>query len=329
MQNKFNLFKGNVLNYYKDWEKPQVIISDGAYGVLGFKGDTNSPIMLKEWYKEHIKKWSELASAGTTLWFWNTEIGWANIHNELIKNGWEYLNFITWNKGIQHIAGNCNLKTLKSFPVVTEVCVHYYKTPTFNVNEKSLPLKEWLRYEWNRAKLTLKQANIACGVANAASRKYLTRDHLWYAPPPEHFEAMVNYASENGLEEGKPYFSIDGKSPLKRSIYESYFPKFYGKYGITNVIDYPPLHSKERIKINGSSKYFHLNQKPLKLMELLIETSSDEGDVIWEPFGGLFTASLAASKLKRVAFAAEIQEMIFEKGRQRFSSVQTELIQMF
>lgn len=35
-----NLFNDNVENLYDFWEAPHIIISDGACGVLGFKGDT-------------------------------------------------------------------------------------------------------------------------------------------------------------------------------------------------------------------------------------------------------------------------------------------------
>ena len=49
----------------------------------------------------------------------------------------------------------------------------------------------------------------------------------------------------------------------------------------------------------------HLNQKPLEFMERLIEAVTEPGDVIWEPFGGLCSASLAAVTLGRRAFAAE------------------------
>jgi site-specific DNA-methyltransferase (adenine-specific) len=49
----------------------------------------------------------------------------------------------------------------------------------------------------------------------------------------------------------------------------------------------------------------HLNQKPLEFMERLIAAVTEPGDVIWEPFGGLCSASLAAVMLGRRAFAAE------------------------
>lgn len=34
-------------------------------------------------------------------------------------------------------------------------------------------------HEWQRAGLPLYKANEACGVKNAATRKYLTQDWLW------------------------------------------------------------------------------------------------------------------------------------------------------
>ena len=61
----------------------------------------------------------------------------------------------------------------------------------------------------------------------------------------------------------------------------------------------------------------HLNQKPLDLMRLIIEASTDVGDVVWEPFGGLFSASIAARSLQRRAYAAEIDEDCFALGVQR------------
>ena len=39
-------------------------------------------------------------------------------------------------------------------------------------------MQEWLRAEWRRTGLPWRAANEACGVSNAATRKYLTGDHL-------------------------------------------------------------------------------------------------------------------------------------------------------
>lgn len=319
------LYNQDVSNLYKEWTPPNVIISDGGYGVSGFKGDAKEPSGLRTWYRHHIQSWSIYSRPGTTLWFWNTEIGWATVHPILDEYGWEYVNCNVWNKGIQHIAGNCNLPMLKSFPIVTEVCVQYVRRAEFSVTGEILSLKEWLRYEWERTKLPLYKANEACGVANAATRKYLTKDHLWYAPPPDVFAKLIIYANEHGALEGKPYFSFNGKKPATQDEYASLFARFEGKYGITNVWNHPPLHNEERVKLPGSSKYAHLNQKPLKLISLTLEVSSNPGDVIWEPFGGLCTAGLASHLTGRIAYCAEIDSQIFQLAVNRFEEYDRKL----
>ena len=55
-------------------------------------------------------------------------------------------------------------------------------------------------------------------------------------------------------------------------------------------------------------------------MKMIIEASSDPGDVVWEPFGGLFTACLAASEVKRKAFGCEIDPTYFQYGVSRFTT---------
>lgn len=317
--NQIEIHHGDFLKVSKSWETPTVIVSDGPYGIGGFPGDPKTPNELGEIYRPFIEDWSERSTPNTTLWFWNTELGWANVHPVLIANGWEFVNCHIWNKGLGHIAGNANTKTLRKFPVVTEVCVQYVKKPSFKVNGQALSMQDWLRYEWKRTGLPLSKTNEACEVKNAATRKYFTDCHLWYFPPPEAFEKIVNYANAFGKAEGKPYFSIDGQQSLSKDEWENMRSKFKCAFGVTNVWDSPPLNGKERLK-NGS-KALHLNQKPLKFMELIINSSSDEGDVIWEPFGGLCSAAVASYRLKRKCYASEISEDVFNMATKRVQAL--------
>ena len=310
------IYNADVLDLYDEWPAPKVIVSDGPYGLNAFYGDCKTPEDLVEWYEPHIKAWSKKSPPGTTLWFWCSEIGWAYVHHVLTKHGWVYVRFNVWDKGIAHVAGNTNLKKLKEFPCVTEACVQYVKEARID----GLTLKEWLRKEWERTGLPLYKANEAAGVANAASRKWLTKDHLWYPPPPEEFEKLVKYANEHGRPEGRPYFSVGGK-PMTKDEYAKLLPKFYCKPGITNVWREPPLHGSERIKVKNGGKSVHLNQKPLKLMRLIIESSSDVGDIVWEPFGGLCSAAVAAHQLSRRCYAAEINRKFYEIAVERLKKV--------
>ena len=313
---------GDALIYYDQWDSPALIVSDGPYGLSGYDGDLARPEQLRQWYEPHVAAWTRRATASTTLWFWNTEVGWAEVHPVLRDAGWIYRACCVWDKGLAHVAGNTNTQTLRKFPVVTEVCVHYVRQPQFRLAAADSPLsaQQWLRTEWRRTGLPLSKSNEACGVKNAATRKYLTGDYLWYFPPPDVFQRLVDYANTHGDPSGCPYFSVDGETSLAASQWEQLRGKFHCEAGVTNVWHVPAVRGKERIKVQGS--VVHPNQKPLALMQLLVNSCSDPGDAVWEPFGGLCTASIAAAEAGRRAFAAEIKQAVYEQALERIQRTQ-------
>ncbi len=290
------------------------VISDGPYGINGYPGDTKKPEHLPQIYEPHIAAWSKAANTQTTLWFWNTEIGWAIMHPILVKHGWIYRSCNIWDKGVSHIAGNCNGKTMRKFPVVTEICVHYIREPQFNdVGGNRLSLQDWLRNEWRRTGLPFHKANEACEVKNAASRKYLTADHMFYPPPPDIFAKLAIYANKYGNLDGKPYFNLNDEEVenglLIQDKWQKLQSKFNFEYGGTNVWRLPANRGKERLK--DGMKVVHGNQKPFSLMERIIKASTDENDVIWEPFCGLASASIIADSLNRIAYTSEISNSYY------------------
>ena len=115
------LHRGNVLDLYAAWVPPVVIVSDGPYG-LGGEGDVKRVGDLPDWYEPHVRAWASKATALTTLWFWNTEIGWDTVHSVLARHGWVYRQCCVWDKGLTHAANHTNTRTLRKLPTVTEVC---------------------------------------------------------------------------------------------------------------------------------------------------------------------------------------------------------------
>jgi site-specific DNA-methyltransferase (adenine-specific) len=312
-------------NLYPGWPTPTCIVSDGPYGVNGFPGDNHNAESLAEWYEPHIKAWSKYSTPETTLWFWNTEVGWATVHPVLVANGWEYRCCNTWDKGLGHTAGNSNTQTLRKFPIVTEVCVHCVKAATFQVGRRCLTMQDWLREEWKRTGLAFRLANEACGLLNAATRKYLTSDHLWYYPPVEAFVKLARYANEHGDPAGRPYFSVDGERPLSGRSWAKLRAKFRCDAGVTNVWREPQVSGSERIqgKRNGMRYKFsslHGSQKPLRFIELTIRASTDEGDVVWEPFGGLCPGAIVSYNFRRRYYGAEIIREFYAAAVERLAT---------
>ncbi len=302
---------------YGSWPAPTAIVADGPYGVSGFPGDLPTPEGLAEWYAPHVAQWAKYASPETTLWFWGTELSWATVHPVLTLHGWDYRSCHIWDKGVGHIAGNVNGNTIRRFPVVTEVCVQYVRRVELRTGDgELLPMQAWLRHEWQRSGLPLSKTNEAAGVKNAATRKWFTARHLWYFPPPQAMEALAFYAQRHGKATSHPYFSLDGEKLLTAEQWARMRAKWHHEHAITNVWQEPAVRGDERLKIKGN-KSLHYNQKPLRLVMLSIRACTDSGDVVWEPFGGLCTAALAALQSDRRAVAAEISSEVFDAATAR------------
>ncbi|MBC6415972.1 MAG: site-specific DNA-methyltransferase [Bdellovibrionales bacterium] len=84
-------------------------------------------------------------------------------------------------------------------------------------------------------------------------------------------------------------------------------PTFNSKYdnGVYNI----PIHREKRI---------HPTQKPLKLMEALIDKHTKTNDLVVDPFLGSGSTALASHKLKRRFIGGDKDLFYVEKARNRF-----------
>jgi len=105
-----------------------------------------------------------------------------------------------------------------------------------------------------------------------------------------------------------------------------------------NLIDYrkenPAPYNTQ--KVPGNAWYFsrvrykmleyeeHPSQKPEALLERIIKTSSNPGDVVLDPFAGTFTTCAVAQKLGRASIGFEKEEEYIKIGLRRLN-IQTEI----
>ena len=61
----------------------------------------------------------------------------------------------------------------------------------------------------------------------------------------------------------------------------------------------------------------HPTQKPEALLERIIKASSNEGDIVLDPFAGSFTTSAVAARLGRIGIGIDMNEEYFEIGLRR------------
>ena len=150
-------------------------------------------------------------------------------------------------------------------------------------------------------------------------------------------EKLVSYANEHGDPNGRPYYALDGHQPVTGDEWSRLRYQWNHAHGITNVWDRPALRNIERVKSTGTRQAprvynptagvasFHLNQKPLEFMRRILASCTQPGDVVWEPFGGLCSASVAAIELGRVPYAAESDPQFSELAAQRLEDAAAEV----
>lgn len=92
-----------------------------------------------------------------------------------------------------------------------------------------------------------------------------------------------------------------------------------------DFIELPIVQGKERLR-NEGNKAIHPTQKPEKLLELIILASSNENDLILDPFFGTGTTGIVAKKLKRNYIGIEISENFTTIAKQRIENAQVNLI---
>jgi len=86
-----------------------------------------------------------------------------------------------------------------------------------------------------------------------------------------------------------------------------------------DFVEIPIVQGKERLK-NGDGRAFHPTQKPEKLIEIIITASSDEGDIVLDPFFGTGTTGAVAYKLKRHWIGIELNSKYETKAKERIES---------
>lgn len=82
--------------------------------------------------------------------------------------------------------------------------------------------------------------------------------------------------------------------------------------GTSDILSIPLKRNKDN---NGNN--IHDSEKPVSLMELLIENSSNEGEVVLKPFLGSGTTAIACKNLNRRCIGIEIDETYYNIAKKR------------
>ena len=107
---------------------------------------------------------------------------------------------------------------------------------------------------------------------------------------------------------------VEAKTGAKRKLidYRKTVPTVYSSEKVPgNVWEFP------RVRYRMDEYENHPTQKPISLLERIIKASSNEGDLVMDPFSGTFTTCFVAKQLGRNSIGIEMQDEYVKIGLRR------------
>lgn len=237
--------------------------------------------------------------------------------------------------------GNC-IDVLNQIPDGTISLI--FADPPYNIGKKfgdfkdawpsDIKYAEWC-YEW--LSLCIKKLTPTGSLYVMTSTQAMPYIDLWLRDRLSIMSRIVWHYDSSGVQAKKYYGSLyepilyATKDP-KNCTFNAAEIEVEARTGaVRNLIDYRkevPTPYKNT-KVPGNTWYMprvryrmpeyeeHPSQKPEALLERIIKASSNEGDIVLDPFGGTFTTSAVAQRLGRRSISIEMQDDYIKIGLRR------------
>jgi DNA modification methylase len=235
----------------------------------------------KDWCEKWIIELSRVTKKSASFFIFGFSYQLACLLPIIEKNGFKFRQQIVVWKGMKSAAGRVSSK-LKMFPTTTE---HIY----YFVKDSNDYIRDLLQTNANEKGLTAKEINVFLGKASNGGGTWSSiagkKQKKLQEPTKEDWEKL------SVLFEGLPK-------------YEDVVYTFNLPMGLTDVFDDIKFYTPKEEKI-------HPTEKPLKLMERLVLSCSNEGEIIIDPFMGGGSTAVACILNKRNFIGCELDENYF------------------
>ena len=271
----------NYLKKLNDNSVDCVILDPPYFNVINEKWDTqwNDLDEYLNWMENIVTDIDRVSKYSCSLWLFGFPYQLSYLIPIFEKNNFTYRQHITIDKGIRSVAGRTS-KKLKMFPTATEYLVYFHK-------EARPIIKKHLQDKKEEKKLSSKEINTHLGKAVNGGGTWSTIAGIK--------QKNIQYPTKedwNKLEELFGGLDLD---------YDDMVFKFKPIPGITDVWTdinfYDTTYPKK-----------HPTQKPYKLIERILLCSTDEEDVILDPFMGSGMTAKVSKDMKRNYLGCEKEE---------------------
>lgn len=289
------------------------------------------PACFLKWMGELCDQWKRVLKPNGSLYVFASPQMSHGVEG-VIRERFNVLNRITWRKYASERMEKggwweqASKESLRSFFPQTEAIIfaEHYNSDNYAIGSAGYvakcdelrgfvfePLRAYIAGEFERAGMLTTEgkiaANVACGFSASsggmASRHYFSQSQ-WQLPTQQHYEAMrqlLNQSGGNYLR--REYEDLRREyEDLRRPFNASDKRPYTDVWDFATVQDYPGKHPCE---------------KPLRMMEHIIETSSREGATVLDCFAGSGVVGEACRNFGRKAILCEVDEKWARKIKAR------------
>jgi DNA modification methylase len=284
-------YNGDCIQVMKTLSDASVdlIIADPPYWkVVGEKWDylwrTENDYI--QWTLEWMTEAARLLRLGGSFYCFGYFRTLAYLIPHLESLGLELRQQIVIDKGMKSVSGRAT-KNYKMFPNVTESIL-------FIIKDNKKFIKPFLKRRQEELGLSAKEINERLGVKSNGGGMwsiYTGKNICEQFPTEESWNKLARV-----LEFNMPY------SKLAQT--------FNPQMGFTDVWTDIDFYSEKR---------YHPTQKPLKLIRRLVSASSNEGDVVLDPFAGAGSTQISCLQLHRHYIGIELDKDYFNTAERRLS----------
>lgn len=245
-----------------------------------------------EWSLKWIKEVSRILRVGGTFYCFGYFRTLALLVPYLEDMGLELRQQIIVDKGMRSVSGRAT-KKYKIFPNVTESIL-------FIIKDNKQFVKPFLKEKQQALGLTAKQINEALGVKSNGGGMwsiYTGKNVCEQFPTEELWNKLSNI--------------LKFKCPYNK-VSQTFNPQM-GYTDVWTDIDF------------YKEKHLHPTQKPLRLIRRLIEASSNEGDIVLDPFSGSGSTQVGCIQLNRHYIGIELDKAYYDIGLKRINEEKSQL----
>ena len=269
-----------------------------------------------------------LRDNGSFYFFHNDFLQIVELQNWINKNtNFVFKQLITWNKIHEDFKNHGYVQQRLSIDMMrnyyngfTEYCLYYTFQDETGLSKVMLDVNNFktLRdyFKYIQLEIGLNKKQIIEKVGQKADHCFRHSSSQWDLPTKETYNQLIDTFNIDKYKGFKTYEELRQEYEELRQEYEEFRYTFNNCVvkenlrGNSNVWLYPP-----------AKKQGHITPKPVEMLEHIIKTSSNEGDIVLDCFMGSGSTGVATLNTNRRFIGIELEEKYFNIAKNRIENL--------